>query len=995
MESVKVFISYSHDSDAHSARVLALAQALRKSGLKVEVDQFVVRPPHGWERWCTERLRPENARFVLMICTPEYYAGVENLVTFDKRRGTFWEGALIHNYLYKERENKRFIPILFDDTDAEHVPDAFQQHRRYRLQDFDVSDPEYDDLYRELTEQPAVIPEEIGAVIARPPRNIPDVAVSRAAAPHFDLDRIYIYAPKDLIGREAETAIIEDAWARAAGGRAHPHVLAFVALAGEGKTSLVASFANALAARGWPGAQAAFAWSFYRQGSSEQAGASSDLFFAEALKFFRLPAVEGESGYEKGKRLARALSESRALLILDGLEPLQYPPNSPMQGRLKDDALAALLKTLATRNAGLCLATTRYEIEDLKGYGATAPQRELGGLSEQAGAALLARLGVKGSETERRALSRQVKGHALTLEIVGSYLANAHGGDIARRDRIKLETASAAKGGHAMRAMAAYEEWFESAGADGARALAMLRLTGLFDRAADAGCLGALWQAPAIAGLTEPLVNLSEEERNLVLSRLEAAKLLTVKREGAALLEIDAHPLLREYFAVTLRGERPDTWREAHRRLYTHLTTTTKDKPAPTLDDLQPLYQAVVHGCAAGLWQETCDKVYNERICRSGEFYSTKKLGAFGADLGAIASFFVTPWRRVSPHLTPADQAWLLNMAGFHLRALGRLVEAREPMRAGLEMRVAQEKWISAAIDAGNLSELELTFGDVKAAIRLGETAVAHADKSEDAFLRISLRISKLSTHADALHQAGERVQAEALFARAETMQAERQPAFRSLYSLAGFRYCDLKLGGAERAAWRRLVSTVGASHLAESPSMRDVLAECAAVGERATQTLKWANAANAALLTISLDHLTLARAALYAAVLRGEAPPGDHVNEAVDVLRRAGTQDHLPLPLLTRALHRAVTENFDGAREDLDEAFEIAERGPMRLHLADIHLHRARLFGLLANRPAKYPWASPQDDLAEARKLVAACGYGRRTAELADAEAALRALSG
>lgn len=176
---------------------------------------------------------------------------------------------------------------------------------------------------------------------------------------------------------------------------------------------------------------------------------------------------------------------------------------------------------------------------------------------------------------------------------------------------------------------------------------------------------------------------------------------------------------------------------------------------------------------------------------------------------------------------------------------------------------------------------------------------------------------------------------------------------------------------------------------------MRDVLAECAAVGERATQTLKWANAANAALLTISLDHLTLARAALYAAVLRGEAPPGDHVNEAVDVLRRAGTQDHLPLPLLTRALHRAVTENFDGAREDLDEAFEIAERGPMRLHLADIHLHRARLFGLLANRPAKYPWASPQDDLAEARKLVAACGYGRRTAELADAEAALRALSG
>lgn len=30
-----------------------------------------------------------------------------------------------------------------------------------------------------------------------------------------------------------------------------------------------------------------------------------------------------------------------------------------------------------------------------------------------------------------------------------------------------------------------------------------------------------------------------------------------------------------------------------------------------------------------------------------------------------------------------------------------------------------------------------------------------------------------------------------------------------------------------------------------------------------------------------------------------------------------------------------------------LDEAWEIAERGSMRLHMADIHLYRARLFGL------------------------------------------------
>ena len=74
------------------------------------------------------------------------------------------------------------------------------------------------------------------------------------------------------------------------------------------------------------------------------------------------------------------------------------------------------------------------------------------------------------------------------------------------------------KRGHAFRAMAAYVDWFESAGADGARALAMLRLTGLFDRPASAGCLAALWERPAIAGLTEPLVISSEEQRNIVLN---------------------------------------------------------------------------------------------------------------------------------------------------------------------------------------------------------------------------------------------------------------------------------------------------------------------------------------------------------------------------------------------------------------------------------------------------------------------------------------------
>ena len=64
------------------------------------------------------------------------------------------------------------------------------------------------------------------------------------------------------------------------------------------------------------------------------------------------------------------------------------------------------------------------------------------------------------------------------------------------------------------------------------------------------------------------------------------------------------------------------------------------------------------------------------------------------------------------------------------------------------------------------------------------------------------------------------------------------------------------------------------------------------------------------------------------------------------------------------------MTGDEDGARADLDEAQEIAERGSMRLFLADVALYRARFFG-------------DCDALATTRRLVDECGYGRRRAEL------------
>ena len=84
--------------------------------------------------------------------------------------------------------------------------------------------------------------------------------------------------------------------------------------------------------------------------------------------------------------------------------------------------------------------------------------------------------------------------------------------------------------------------------------------------------------------------------------------------------------------------------------------------------------------------------------------------------------------------LTEDIKGFVLNDAGFSLRALGRLAEAAQPMQAALEDRYCQEDWKNAAIAASNLSELYLTSGDVPQALESARQSVELADRSEDAF---------------------------------------------------------------------------------------------------------------------------------------------------------------------------------------------------------------------------------------------------------------------
>lgn len=163
----------------------------------------------------------------------------------------------------------------------------------------------------------------------------------------------------------------------------------------------------------------------------------------------------------------------------------------------------------------------------------------------------------------------------------------------------------------------------------------------------------------------------------------------------------------------------------------------------------------------------------------------------------------------------------------------------------------------------------------------------------------------------------------------------------------------------------------------------------------RAGITLKWLKKNDGPLILIALDHLTLARFGVYRALLDRPLPQPTFVlpdvSDALLVLRAAGQFDEIPSGLLTSALYHHVRGESAASRRALDEAWQIAERGPMPLYLCDIHLHRARLFF----RAKRYPWNKnpdgtrrrPADDLSAAEKIIDECGYHRRDEELADAK--------
>jgi len=272
-----------------------------------------------------------------------------------------------------------------------------------------------------------------------PPKPDPKPIPTAEVRPHYfeHIPLTHVEAGK-LVGRAQSKRWLTQQWKSKT-----VKLTEVVAGGGVGKTTLLRHWLDDCTTKA-NGPERIFGWSFYSQGASDHQQSSAEPFFTAIYQWLGLGAVPTNSE-AKTNTLVRALCQTPTLLALDGVEPLQHSTEvEVLQGTLKDTALRDLLEALAYAPAfmGLVALTTRVPligVVDPKGEGARFTYKKLYHLDEADSIQLLRNLGLPYDEVrhpEFVAVHQELKGHALSITLLGELVLRYYEGDLRKRDRV-------------------------------------------------------------------------------------------------------------------------------------------------------------------------------------------------------------------------------------------------------------------------------------------------------------------------------------------------------------------------------------------------------------------------------------------------------------------------------------------------------------------------------------------------------------------------------
>ncbi|NGZ29475.1 MAG: toll/interleukin-1 receptor domain-containing protein, partial [Magnetococcales bacterium] len=753
---VRLFISYASKDRIWKDKLLIAITALVRAGM---VEAWHDREIGAGEVWHKEILDHMNkADVALLLISQDFIASkyihdVELPVFFkrQKEEGLKLFPILLDHCFYKPLPYLHDLQLLNENNTPliAYIP----RTRAFTI----VARRLYDELEK-------IIP-NLQAVVHQP----------QPVVQGFPLEKMLEALPdtgNQLFGREKELGLL-DAW--------QAGVMVWVAGGGTGKSALTRYW---LLNRSWQEGTRFIGHSFYSQGTEDQT-TSSASFLKQVLR--NLGVEDHSSGeYERGQGLARTLAEKPTVLVLDGVEPLQHGPQGNLGGFFKDQGLAGLLVELA-REPGQCrcLVSSRVHLADTglrEKAGRFIQQHDLNHLSLAASVELLRSRGVNGFQKDLQLTAKYYGYHALALVLIAEYLHTFHKGKIEKASEISLIADKTKAGRHAMSVMKAYDLALQKEGEELDRE--MVRLLGLFDRPPEPAAMAALKNADPISGITTLYCQATPMEVEESLARLRQWGLLNPGPD------LDAHPLVREWFGEALQTDFPDAFRQAHALLFRHYQQLPAKEQPDTLEELEPLYRAIRHGCLAGEYQEACVKVYWNRIRRGNQAHSLRILGAYSSDLSAISSFFPNGFNQMPvTGLSKGTRSWLVGNASFLLMSLGRLTEAVGPRRASMQMAVQVANWKHVTIHAQNLTNLLLPLGRLTEAWEAANQGIGFVERIVEGGNRLYYDMGCHAYLGRVAHMQGRIAEATTAFGQAEELQKKLQPTLPWLYSIWGAIY--------------------------------------------------------------------------------------------------------------------------------------------------------------------------------------------------------------
>ena len=515
-----------------------------------------------------------------------------------------------------------------------------------------------------------------------------------------------------------------------------------------------------------------FWWGFYRNAYLEQ-------FLNALLRYVSQGQIEPEtikSTWEKTDRIKEYIHQGTYLIILDGLEQMQKSASRDEFGKMIHRECTELLHYLADVSKGLCLITTRYPLKDLDEWHERSYKNlSLIDLSISDSLLMLRRRGVKGSDEELTEVIKRYKGHALSLTSLAGYLNRYYDGDIKQAPEVEFILGDRERFKDVNKLLRKYAEKMSES------ERIFLQIFSLFrQEVTENDFAGVFRHEIEGTNFNDVLVKMSELDFRDMINGLVDWRIIPYDETKRT---YTTYPLIKGYFESVFDEKNKKL---CHKRIYHYFGEYAPDRPE-TLDEMQPLFEQVYHGCAAGLYDEVYVDVLMEKINRREEFIIAHKLSAWETDLSLIRTFFPKGDFSQMPLVSKKSaQSLLINDLGWVLLNTGRLIEAKEPMKKSIDLFIEDNQIANASQGYRNLADLQFRIGELESGL---ESAKKALELSEKARSEEDIVYSKAYL-AWILHLMGKSEEAGKEFRGAEELQRKLISDYR-LYSWYGVYYAD------------------------------------------------------------------------------------------------------------------------------------------------------------------------------------------------------------